>query len=458
MSSTLLPQRDSVPMTDGTNEEAVDGRGDSADDRSNDAATDSVGGGAFGAEPPSGAAPHARVGLWCAVVLLLLGSLPDAMVPPVLRTIVVDRLGGAESMAHWFMSVNLIGAILAIPLLMWLRKRVAPTHILIGAALADAVFLYGIFLSDRLATALVLRGLEGVADLIVLAVLLDLVAKAGGARARGRRLGLGATTLLLGLGLGALVGARFGDAPHYVFLLGAGSSGLLALVAAFAARPLLRAVASCPVVDAMETVPSRTRRVTPVVCMMAGDRALAGVLTVTIPMLLAGRLGWSAGEIGWIIALPLLLMALLAWPAGLLGDRVGNLQLRAVAGLVYALALAALPAVAIAGLGGGLAGVIPLAVLLGIAAAALMPTTMALAARTGRGSVAMAAVHAGGNIGYLIGIVGGGALLAFVGGLRPDPGAFALVVVIFALAHVVITGMAALTMIRVAPATTPNRR
>ena len=49
--------------------------------------------------------------LVAAMALLLLSALPDAMVAPVLRQLLVDRYGVSDGAAHMFMSVNLLGAL-----------------------------------------------------------------------------------------------------------------------------------------------------------------------------------------------------------------------------------------------------------------------------------------------------------------------------------------------------------
>jgi MFS family permease len=433
-----------------------------------------------------GAARPARGGLLFAWLLLFIACLPDAMLPPVLRQLMIDRFGATEPQAHAFMAINLVGAVLALPVLYGLRRAMAPSAMVTLAAILNGVLLTLLAWSPDLATALVLRCLEGAADMAVLAVLLHVASRAGARSGRGRRLGVSATVLMLGLAGGAILGGVVGssaepsppapgalqseapglgsDRVTVVLLVGAGLCGLLALLTLIGAAAVDRAAHEASTQDATSAaLGPRTSEAAAGLeptgleptgqeeeerdgialplwipsLMMGTDRMLAGLLTATIPLLLAARLGWSPERIGGMLAIPLLLMALGAYPAGLLADRLGYTLTRTGAALIYALAIAFLP------IAGALstAAMFATLLILGFAAAALMPTALALAASTRRGAAAMGTVQAAGNIGYLLGIVGAGALLALLGGERPDQTAYAMVIQIFALTHVVASGI-----------------
>jgi len=417
-----------------------------------------------------------RGGLVVAWLLLFVACLPDAMLPPVLRQLMIDRFGASEPQAHAFMAVNLVGAVLALPVLYGLRRALAPSTMVALAASLNAVLLFLLSKSPNLSTALVLRGLEGAADMAVLAVLLHVASQAGARSGQGRRLGVSSTVLMLGLAGGAVLGGLLGssatahpnaesatsagpvDSPAdpvaLVLLVGASLCAGLAFLAIAGGAAVNRAAhepRSAPIDESAAEAGSEegnddrsaSEVAAPAVplwipsLMMGTDRMLAGLLTATIPLLLAARLGWSPERIGGMLAIPLLLMALGAYPAGLLADRLGYILTRTGAALLYAAAIAFLP----------VAGAISTSVmfctllLLGFAAAALMPTALSMAAATRRGAAAMGTAQAAGNIGYLLGIVGAGALLALLGGGRPDETAYAMVIQIFALAHVVATGV-----------------
>lgn len=377
----------------------------------------------------------ARRPLVLTLALLFVSAWPDTMVVPLLNELFVARYGVSSAVAHTFMSVNLVGALCAIPLLVALRRRLAPGVVLMLAALASAPLLAVMYLPIGFAATIGVRFVEGAADLVVFAVLFDLVAKAGPRATRGRRLGMAGTILMLGLFTGAVIGGVIGrgDAP-VVFLAGAAAMFLVAVVAA-AALPLLRAlIRSCPAVsDSGDVILRRPYPLWPPLVMVFGDRAIAGLMTATLPLYFASIAGMGPMSRGWLIGVPLLLMALGAWPMGALGDRIGHLRLRTLAAVLYAAGIASVPFVAEAG---HIAMLMAMAIV-GLAGAALLPTSLSLTTATGGGSVAMGAYRGTGDVGYLLGIAGAGAMLALAGG--ETPAAFAFVILTFAGAHLAIT-------------------
>lgn len=382
----------------------------------------------------------ARRPLWLALSLLFVSAWPDTMVVPLLNELFVGRYGVSSAAAHGFMSVNLVGGLCAIPLLAALRRRLTPGVVLMLAALASAPLLAVMYLPIGFAATIGVRFVEGAADLIVFAVLFDLVAKAGPRATRGRRLGLAGTILMLGLFTGAVIGGVVGggDAPA-VFLVGATAMFMVAVVAA-AALPLFRAlIRSCPAVSDSGDVVLHRRPLWPPLVMVFGDRAIAGLMTATLPLYFASVAGLGPMSRGWLIGVPLLLMAFGAWPMGAVGDRIGHLRLRTFAAVLYAAAIASIPFVVDAGQGAMLAAM----VLVGLAGAALLPTVLSLTTATGGGSVAMGAYRAAGDVGYLLGIAGAGAMLALAGG--ESAAAFTIVILTFAAAHAAITLISILT-------------
>lgn len=383
------------------------------------------------------------VGTIIAMALIFIGSLPDAMTPPLLRQLMVERFGVSVSAAHAFASVGLVGGLLAVPLLATLRRRFNPVTIVIAAALANALLLAALALPIGLAACLVLRGLEGAADLCALAVLFDLVGKGGSPRRRGRRLGLAGTLMLLGLGVGALIGGRLGRIePLLVFQLGAAACLIAAAIALLARRALHQIVVHCPAIEIDYDSGNTRRPLWPALAMIFSDRALAGLLATTVPLMLASANGVSPGRIGLLIALPLIIMALGSAPAGALGDQIGHRRLRTIAALLYALTFATLPLVLRTDSGFDLL----VMAAIGIAGAALMPTSLALASRSGRGSVAMAAYQGAGNLGFLLGIAGAGAMLAVLSASNPGIGLYAIVIAAFAASHVLVTVLTAVAL------------
>jgi MFS family permease len=384
-------------------------------------------------ESPVAAAPPAapRTATILAMSLLFLASLPDAMVPPVLRGLLIDRYDASPAAAHWFMAVNLVGALVALPILSILRRRLSPARLLCGAALANSVLLLALAFPVGLGPSLLLRLFEGAADLLVVAVLFDLIAKSGRPRHRGRRLGAGGTLMLIGLAAGAVIGGWLGRLdPALVFIAGGGACLALALIALPAREPLNQLVRFCPATEFNLEAGPAERPLWPALGMVATDRAVAGVLATSVPLFLSQATPISPAMIGVLLALPLLIMALGSWPAGWLGDRVGHLRLRSWAAILYAGAFALLPIATQSPL-----ALAALMIMIGVGGAALMPASMSIASRSGRGSVAMGAYHAAGSLGFLLGIAGAGSIVSLTSAAGSPVGPYVTIILSFALVH-----------------------
>lgn len=174
--------------------------------------------------------------------------------------------------------------------------------------------------------------------------------------------------------------------------------------------------------------------------MAFADRATGGLITGTLPLALAGFLGYSKGQRGWLIGLPLLLMALGTGPAGALCDRLGSLRVRLVAGVAYAVAFALVPFAA--------ANQATLAVAMfavGISGAALFSSSLAIAAESGGAAVAIGSYRAAGDLGFFAGTALSIVLLAALGGDgEPGYGDYAAIIVGFGVVHLLSTaGIAA---------------
>lgn len=386
---------------------------------------------ALGVDPPHGAP------LFLLLAMIYVASLPDAMLPPVLRDLLVSRYSVTPAAAHWFMAINLVGAMAAVPILAMLRGRASPALLIGVGALCNGALLLGLALPIGFGWSVSVRFLEGAADMVVLAVLFNLLSSDGPRAWRGHRLGLGGTALMLGLATGAISGGRLGEAgAASVLIAGAVASGVLAVIAFFGIR-LLRRCERAPRSEAIRVATGTLIPLWPSLAMFGSDRALAGLLSTTVPLLLGTLSGWNTSSIGMMIGVPMAVMALGSWPAGVLADRFGALRVRTIAALMYAAGIAAIPL--LVEKPGWL--LMSMMLIIGVAASALMPSALALAARTERGSTAMGACQAAGNVGFLLGVAGAGALLSLLGGTQPSILAYTMTVHILALLHVAITGI-----------------
>jgi MFS family permease len=134
--------------------------------------------------------PAWRVAVLGLMALLML--LPVTLPVPVLRELVADRFGVSELLTSLFMSINMVGAVLAAPLAGALADRFGRRPLWIGAALAlDALCFLGLTRDVSFALFLAIRFVEGAAHIFALSLLLGL---ASGARPPAQRgLVMGAT-------------------------------------------------------------------------------------------------------------------------------------------------------------------------------------------------------------------------------------------------------------------------
>ncbi|NBX24928.1 MAG: hypothetical protein EBQ99_02575 [Planctomycetes bacterium] len=348
------------------------------------------------------------------LLLILLSALPDAMVVPVLRDLLVERYGATAEQSQAFLAINLLGAGLAVPLVRRLRGRFPAWSIAAAGAMADGWLLALMWLPIGFPATLVLRCIEGVADVLTFAALFQLL---GSSRVSGLawRMGTGATALIAGLGVGAIVGGMAarasGQGATVTFGLGAGACVITSILAMVAARRLearetpVSVEAAAPAADRMP--------LWPMLLMAAADRATGAALTAVFASFLARNMGYDPAERGRLVGLPLLLMALGAAPAGWLADRLGPLRTRTLASMGYAACFAV-----VAWAGSSTVVLSGVLLVLGLAAAPLLPASLSLTVRCGRASAGLAAFRAAGDGGYFAGIVTVVAVGAWMGGDR----------------------------------------
>lgn len=340
------------------------------------------------------------------MVCLLVGlaALPDAMIPLALKAGVMDRWDVSPASAHWFVAASLVGAFVAVPMLRRLQARFGPGQLVAGAALVNGLALVALWSPISFSTAMGIRVIEGMADIVSLAVLLGLL-EVGRQHTAGSRFGPAGLALMLGLASGAVIGGV--SAPSIgggVFLIGAAMCFVLSLAAAGWARQLgilgdRQAKAT--------TRAGRRSSLWPALTFAFGDRAVGAVVSVTATLYLVEELNRSSRFVGAAVGASLAILAIGAWPAGLLADRIGALPVRVVSVVGYAGAFAALAAAPWM----NMTAVLLVLVILGIAGAGLYPTTLIMASRAGGGPVDMGGVHAMGALGYLFGILGAGLIM-----------------------------------------------
>jgi MFS family permease len=353
-----------------------------------------------------------RLALQGLVALLML--VPVTLPVPVLRTLVHERFGVTELLTSLFMSINMVGAVIAAPLVGSLadrfggRKRIALT-----ALGVDALCFFGMTLPIPFVAFMGLRFVEGAAHIAALSMLLSLASTSVGEGQRGRALGLVGAGLLLGVAIGAPVGGLLGrDDPTRTLWAG----GVVVLAAAALAGLVLRDE-DRPDQDRATAAGLRValreqgRLVIPLLFAFA-DRFTVGFYTTTFSLYLSRVHGADPPQIGLLISAFMLPFALLSYPFGWLSERTSRVALLGIGSVVYGLGTASLVLWPV--------DVLPFVMAaIGVAAAVMFVPTMLLAteyASDALRSTALAAFNAAGSLGFIVGPIVGALVSEGIGG------------------------------------------
>ena len=345
----------------------------------------------------------ARLALLGALALLML--LPVTLPVTVLRALVHERFGVSELLTSLFMSINMVGAVLAAAPAGALADRFGRRRDWIVAALvADASCLFALTLPVSFPIFLALRFLEGCAHIVALSLLLSLAAAASSEERRGRVMGLVGAGITLGVAIGAPLGGAIGrNDPLLPLQVGAAVVAAAAVLARFGlievgageARPSLATILRLLRANPLLGAPLAYSFV---------DRFTVGFFTTTFSLYLSRVHALSAPRIGLLIALFMLPFGLLSYPFGRLAERHSRVAMVAGGSFVYGvgtLTLGFWPIEALAWLMG----------FLGIASAVMFVPSLVLATdaapREIRGSV-LGAFNAAGSLGFIAGPLTGG--------------------------------------------------
>lgn len=329
---------------------------------------------------------------------------PITLLVPGLTELVVDMHGGTRFQAHLFVSMNQLAGIIAVPMAMVLHRRWPHTRWwVVALLLLDAISFLGMRGAESLGALFAWRALDGIAHLPAVTFLMIAANRAGGQR-RGASLGVVASALMVGVGVGAPLGGVLIDRdPILVYSVGAGLL-VLAAVSALGVPAL-----SAPTQDPSARYRWDRRQLVSWMPLIYGfaDRFLIGVFVSTFTLFLTEVHGVGAATRGMLMSLFLLPFALLCWPAGKLADRVGwfgPLIFANVAfGLVYAtyglVPFSLLPAAMIAS---------------GVLSALMFAPSLVLVsdvAKRGAGEGVFGMFQIAGSVGFLTGPIVGGVLV-----------------------------------------------
>lgn len=338
---------------------------------------------------------------------------PITLLVPGLEELVVETHGGTLFQAHLFVSLNQFAGILAVPVAMVLQRRFPLARAWVPMLLlVNAAAFIGMREAGSLAALFAWRFVDGLMHLPAVTFLMIAANRAGGRR-RGASLGVVASALMVGVGVGAPLGGVLIDRdPLLVYTVGAA----LLVVAALAA--FLVPVFAEP----DRPHPSRyawdRRQLASWMPLAYGfaDRFLIGVFVSTFTLFLTEVHGVSAATRGMLMSLFLLPFAALCWPAGKLTDRIGWFRPIIAANILFGLVYASYGVLPL--------GALPVAMILsGVLSALMFAPSLVLVsefARHGAGEGLFGVFQVAGSFGFLAGPLAGGVL---VEALRTDAGA-----------------------------------
>ena len=139
----------------------------------------------------------------CIYIMLLLGTMPDAMFPPVLNVPCWMQYDvGVSSCILVHVGQHGRGALAVLPFLPVLGRTMSPALLIATGAVLNGLCYWLMSLPLGVGWTLAVRAVEGAPDMVVLAGILALIARSGGSEQRGFRFGLAGTVMLLGLAAG----------------------------------------------------------------------------------------------------------------------------------------------------------------------------------------------------------------------------------------------------------------
>ena len=348
---------------------------------------------------------------WIALATFLT-LVPITLLVPGLTELVVDQHGGTRFQAHLFVSLNQLAGIVAVPLAMLLHRRVPTNRWWIpGLLLVDAVAFLGMRSAPTLGALFAWRALDGLAHLPAVTFLMIAANRAGGQR-RGASLGVVASALMVGIGVGAPLGGVLIDRdPLLVYAVGA----VLLVIAAITALRVPTTHAAHEA-GAPSSAPSRyqwnRRRLVSWMPLAYGfaDRFLIGVFVSTFTLFLTEVHGVSAATRGMLMSFFLLPFAALCWPAGKLADRIGWFGPLMISNVLFGLVYASYGVLPL--------GWLPLAMVIsGVLSALMFAPSLVLVsdfARHGAGEGLFGAFQVAGSFGFLAGPLAGGMLVELI--------------------------------------------
>ncbi len=342
---------------------------------------------------------------------VFLAMIPVTMLVPVLKEVVADRFGVSIFWTHGFMSINMVGAIVAAPLGGILADRLGKRkRILIAAFLCDAILLWALGSVKNFPLFMALRLCEGMSHILALTTLMAIASDWAPSGRRGRMMGVIGAAMMFGTTVGSPLGGVVGRAaPLLVFPIGALIALAAGLLVVFFVREADDRRNGITLGDVRRLV--RTHRALAVPYAYAFiDRLCVGVIISTFVLYLNDSLLLAPHQIGMMMACFMLPFAALTYPAGRLIDRFGRVWPIALGSIAFGIVFATY------GLWSPDLLVVAM-VISGVLSAAMFAPNLALCADLsprGFSATAFAGFNVAGSLGFLCGPLLGGILCTFL--------------------------------------------
>src|SRR5262245_48964482 len=343
------------------------------------------------------------------LAVLAVGIMAPVTLPvPVLRELVHDRFGVSEFLTSLFMSVNMVGALLAAPLVGALADRLGRRRaILVWALVLDALCFLVLTAPIPFATFLGLRFVEGCAHIAALSMLLAAASTALPPEQRGRAMGLVGGSMMLGVAIGAPLGGALGR--HDPLLPLEVGAGLLLAAALFGARVVRDGGAGgaggsrASYAEIHSALRAHPAMLVPLAFSFV-DRFTVGFFTTTFSLYVRRIHDLPPARIGLAIAVFMVPFALLSYPVGRLAERGYLLALLCGGSLLYAAATASVGWVGPPELYALMFGI-------GLCAAVMFVPSLLLTTQLAPESIratALGAFNSAGSLGFVLGPAAGG--------------------------------------------------
>jgi MFS family permease len=357
------------------------------------------------------AAPSRASDAYAGPRIALLGLLALMMLVPVtlpvtvLRSLVQERFAVSEFLTSLFMSVNMLGAVLAAPLAGAVADRTGRRAPLVAGALAlHAVLLWALAAPMPFWLFMTVRFFEGAAHIAALSTLLGIAGRARAESQRGRVMGLVGGGITLGVAVGAPIGGVIGrDDPLIPLYAGGALVAVAALVAWWALEEPGGREERPSAAEITATLRANPLLLAPLAFAFV-DRFTVGFYTTTFSLFLSRIHELSPPRIGLLMALLMLPFGLLSYPFGRLAERWSRVAMMCLGSSVYAvgtIAVAWTPP-----------DLLPLLMVsLGVASAVMFIPTLLITSDVAPERIrttAMGAFNAAGSLGFILGPATGG--------------------------------------------------